>query len=168
MLLEVQLNVQDFLTAQRLHFRPKPALRRAVYLLVAAVALMLGAEVWTVVRGGVLPRGWWILPAGLAYGAFLFFILLPWRIARIFKQNPALAAPTRTTIVDEGLLLDSSRGQLRFGWPMIRRWKFNREMILVYHSGAQFHMFPRRCFSQPQDFQDLCDLLGKHLGPAQP
>ncbi len=167
MLLEVQLTVQDFLAAQRLHFRPKPALRWVLYLFLAVLAAMLGLEAWMIARGGVLPSGWWILPAGLAYGAFLFFILLPWRVARIFHKNPALAAPTRMTIVDQGLWLDSSRGQLRFGWQMLKRWKANSEMILVYHSGSQFHIFPRRCFPQPQDFQRLRELLGQHVGPAQ-
>jgi len=167
LLLEVQLTVQDFLAAQRLHFRPKPAVRWAGYVLVAVIGLMLGSEISTMIRGGPLPRGWWVLPAGLAYGAFLFFILLPWRVTRIFNQNPALAALTRTTITEEGLALESARGQLRFGWPTIKRWKTNREMILVYHSSSQFHMFPRRCFAQPEEFDDLRELLGKHLGPAQ-
>lgn len=167
MLLEVQLTAQDFLAAQRLHFRPKLAFRWALYLFLAVLALMLALQVWVVARSGAMPRGWWVLPAGLAYGAFLFFILLPWRVARIFKQNPGLAAPTRMKIVDEGLLLDSSRGQLRFGWPMLKRWKTNREMILVYHAGSQFHIFPRRCFREPQDFERACEILRKHLGPAQ-
>lgn len=168
MFLQVQLTAQDFLGAQRLHFRPKPAVRWAGYLLVAVLGLMLGSEVATIMRGGVLPGGWWILPAGLAYGAFLFFFLLPWRVARIFKQSPGLAAPTRTTLNDDGLFLESSRGQLRFGWPMIKRWKANRETILVYHSGSQFHIFPRRSFAGQKEFEELRTLLGKHLGPAQP
>lgn len=167
MIIEVQLTVQEFLGAQRLHFRPKPAVRWAFYLLVAIVAVMLVTEAWTMMRGNPLPRGWWILPGGLAYGAFLFFILLPWRVARIFQQNPALAALTQITIDDTGLLLDSSRGQLRFGWPMIKRWKTNQDMILVYHSSAHFHMLPRRCFAVTADFDGLRALLGKHLGRAQ-
>ena len=167
MVIDVRLTVRDFLAAQRLHFRPKPAVRWAIYLLTTFVAVMLAAEVWTIIRGERLPRGWWVLPAGLAYGAFLFFILLPWRVARIFKQNPALAAPTHTTIDENGLALDSSRGQLRFGWPMIKRWKANGEMILIYHSSAHFHMFPKRCFAQPQDFEYLGELLRKHLGAAE-
>lgn len=167
MLLDVQLTAQDFLAAQRLHFRPKPPVRWAGYLLVAVLALMLGSEVATIARGDTLPRGWWILPAGLAYGAFLFFFLLPWRVARIFKQNPALAAVTRITLNDEGLFLESSRGQLRFGWPMIKRWKTNRDMILVYHAGSQFHTLPLRCFSTPQDFEGLQALLHQHVGPAE-
>lgn len=167
MFIEVRLTVQDFLAAQRLHFRPKPAVRWAIYLMGTAVAIMLMTEVWAMVRGERLPRGWWLLPAGLAYGAFLFFILLPWRVARIFKQNPALALATRTTIDESGLLLDSSRGQLRFGWPMIKRWKASGEIILIYHSSSHFHIFPKRCFGPPGDFDRLRELLRTHLGAPQ-
>ncbi len=166
MKIEVTLSAEDFLAAQRLHFRPKPALRWTLYAALAVFLGMLIQQILILAQRGSLPRGWWVLPSGLGYGAFLFFILLPWRVRRIFRQNPGLAAPTRTLINEEGLFLESTRGQIRFQWPTLRRWKRNGEMILVYHSGAHFHSFPRRCFARPEDFDGLAELLGKHIGPA--
>lgn len=164
--LSVQLTERDFVAAQKLHFRPKPAVRWAAYLLGALLVGVLLQEVLAMAQGRPLPRSWWVLPAGLGYGAFLFFILLPWRIGRIFRQNPALAVPTRVTFSDDGFSLDSTRGELRFGWKSLSRWKRNRDTILAYHSGNHFHTFPRHCFSSDEEFQSLATLLAKHVGPA--
>lgn len=165
MTIESRLRMQDFLAAQRLHFRPPPAVRIALYGLGVIVGILFLLEGWAIARAGQLPRGWWILPAGLAYGALLFFIVLPWRVTRIFKQNPALAGPTRITFADDGLMLDSARGQIRFGWPMLKKWKRNRQLILVYHSAMHFHILPRTGFASDDDFQTLAELLRKKLGP---
>ena len=167
MTVEVRLTEKDFFSAQLLNIRPKPLVRIALWVGVTIMAVLFIAEVWAISRAGVLPRGWWILPAGVAYGAILFFFILPWRVGRIFRQNPGLAAPTRTTFDDEGLLLDSSRGQLRFRWNALKKWKHNRDLLLVYHSPTLFHMLPRRCFNSAADFDALVSSLEKHLGPAE-
>ena len=167
MLITTKLSVSDYLAAQRLHFRPKPALRWILYVFAALFAGMLIQEVIMIVQGEPLPRFWWALPAGLAYGAFLFLILLPWRVSLIFKKQPALADPTRTRFTDDGLLLESSRGHLRFNWGMLKRWKRNRDYILVYHSAVLFHIFPRRCFESAEEFNALAALLREKIGPEQ-
>ena len=168
MLLTTRLTVSDYLAAQRLHFRPKPALRWVTYALGALFAGMLVQEIIVIAKGGTLPRYWWMLPAGLAYGALLFLFVLPWRVARIFRNQPALADPTETQFSDEGLFLRSTRGQLRFKWGTLKRWKRNKNYILVYHSAVLFHIFPRRCFESPEQFEELAELLRKNLGLEEP
>ncbi len=168
MLVTTHLTPEDYLAAQRLHFRPKPAVRWIGWGLLALFVGMLLQEVIMIAQGLPLPRFWWALPAGLAYGALLFLIILPWRVGRIFKANPALLDPTETRITDEGLALQSKRGQLRFPWPMIKRWKRNSRYILVYHSSTLFHIFPRRSFANPEDFEALAARLRAHVGPEQP
>jgi hypothetical protein len=162
------LTPADYLAAQRLHFRPKPAFRWVLYVIAALFAGMLIQEALIIAQHRQLPRFWWVLPAGLAYGAFLFFVLLPWRVNNIFKKQPALAETTRTNLDGDGLHLQTSRGQIRFKWSMLKRWKRNRDYILVYHSALHFHIFPRRAFASPEDFSEAAALLEKHLGPEQP
>ena len=162
-----QLTVDDYLAAQRLHFRPKPAIRWVSYALGALFAGMLLQEAIVIAQGGALPRYWWMLPAGLAYGALLFLIVLPWRVGRIFKGQPALAQPTKTVFNEEGLLLETSRGHLRFPWSMLKRWKRNKRYILVYHSAVLFHIFPRRCFENAAQFEALAERLRQNIGPEQ-
>lgn len=162
------LSPSDYIAAQRLHFRPKPAFRWVLYAIGALFAGMLIQEALIIAQGRGLPRFWWVLPAGLAYGAFLFLVLLPWRVNKIFKAQPALAEPTRTTLDPDGLHLQTSRGEILFKWSMLKRWKQNQKYILVYHSAVHFQIFPRRAFSSQGDFAALGELLQKHLGPPQP
>jgi hypothetical protein len=159
-----QLTVKDYLAAQRLHFRPKPILR---WVLIALGALFVGVifqQVLMVAQGRALGRYWWMLPAGLAYGALLFYVVLPWRVSKLFRAQPSMGEPTETTFNDEGLLLQTPRGQLRFKWAALKRWKKNKHYILVYHSNVLFHIFPRRSFQRPEEFDELAALLGKNLG----
>lgn len=165
---ECTLSVADYLAAQRLHFRPKRLGRIALYVLAFFLVVGLSEEIWIIIRGQVLPRGWWVLPAGVAYGALLFFIFLPWRVSRIFKANPRLSEPLVVTFSEQGLLLESQRGQIRAPWSLLKKWKANHDMILVYHSGLHFHIFPRRGFVPPENFAGTLQLLTRHLGPAQP
>lgn len=165
---ECALTVADFLAAQRLHFRPKLLGRISLYAFAFFLTVGLSQEIWIIIRGQALPPGWWILPAGVAYGAVLFFIFLPWRVSKIFKANPRLADPLLVTFNEEGLLLDSVRRQVKAPWSLLKKWKDNQTMILVYHSRTQFHIFPKRGFPDAASFAAVKDLLRRHLGPAQP
>jgi hypothetical protein len=135
-----------------------------LYVLSAMFTGMLLYEIIAILGGGPLPRYWWMLPAGLAYGALLFFIILPWRVAKIFKDQPALGEPMKTVLDDEGLGLQTSRGQVRFKWTMLKRWKRNARYILVYHSAVHFHILPRRSFASEEEFAAALSLLRKNLG----
>lgn len=166
MIITVQLTEADFIAAQKLHFRPKPAFRWAGYVFCAILCGMLLQEMILMAQGGPLPKGWWVLPAGLGYGAFLFFILLPWRVARIYRQTPALATPSELTFSDDGIGLGSGKNEIRFPWAAFRKWKRTRETLLVYHSGSHFHTLPRHCFNSSEEFEALAALLLKQIGPA--
>jgi YcxB-like protein len=168
MIIETKLTAQYYLSAQLLHFRPKPLLRYLCIALFVVLALLLINEAVIVVRGGVLPRGWWVLPAGLAYGALLFFIVLPWRVGRIFRSHPHMAEGTRVTLDDQGIGLHSTRGEIRLRWATLKKWKCNRDYVLVYHTNTLFHTFPRRCFADTAEFDAALELLNKRIGPPQP
>ncbi|HEU5078129.1 MAG TPA: YcxB family protein [Opitutaceae bacterium] len=164
---ECALSVADFLAAQRLHFRPKIFGRIVLYLFAFCLVVGLSQEVWMIIRGQVLPRGWWVLPAGVAYGALLFFIFLPWRVSRIFRANPHLSDPLIVSFTEEGLLLDSVRRQIKAPWSLLRKWKDNENVILVYHAPTQFHIFPQRGFRSAETFSEVKQMLRRHLGPPQ-
>ena len=167
MTVSIQLTEKDFIAAQRLHFRPKPALRWTAYALLAIFGGMLLQEVLLMIQGAPLSKGWWVLPAGLAYGGFLFFILLPWRVGRIYRQTPALAKPTELTFSDGGIGIGSGTKEIRFPWKAFSQWKRNRDTILVYHSGSHFHTLPRHAFSSAEEFDALAVLLTQHIGPPK-
>jgi YcxB-like protein len=164
MKVEIRLEVKDYLAAQRLHFRPRFAMRAALAVLGGFLLAAFGQQIWTIAHHGVLPRWWWMLPAGLAYGAVLFCFFLPWKVGRIFKENPRLAEPMKIDLSDTGLLMESSRGQVRAPWSMLKSWKQNGSLILIYHSRVHFHIFPRRSFASAEDYAAAGELLKKHLG----
>ena len=165
---EVQQNAQDYLRSQRLHFRPRPWIRSVFWVIMGVIGLAVADEIWVIAHGGVLTRGWWLVPLAIAYGVALFLIFLPWRIGRIFNDNPNLALPTKTTLAPEGLLLGTSRGQVRMPWALIKGWKVNRQMLLIYQSRMAFNAYPRRCFSSETDFLAWTEALKKNVGPATP
>jgi|GEM_PF-4563706 len=143
-------------------------MRTAFWVIAALIALAVADEVWVIAHGGVLAHGWWLVPLAIGYGAALFLLFLPWRIGRIFRQNPNLALPTRTTLSPEGLLLGTSRGQVRMSWAAIKGWKVNRQMLLIYQSRMTFNAYPRRCFKSEADFTAWTEALKKNVGPPTP
>ncbi len=167
MTLEYQLTVQDFLAAQRLHFRPGRLGQFMLWVVAGFCVAALLQEVWVIGHHGVLPRGWWILPAGLAYGALLFLIFLPWRVGKIFQKNPRLAEPTHVEVGEDGVLFDTKRGQIRATWSLLKSWKHNRAVVLVYQSRVHFHIIPRRGFASDVDYAAFQELFKSRLGPPQ-
>ena len=143
-------------------------MRTVFWIIMALITAAVGDEVWVIAHGGVLARGWWLVPLAIAYGAALFLFFLPWRITKIFRENPNLAKPTRTTLADEGLLLGTSRGQVRMPWSLIKGWKVNSKMLLIYQSKVTFNAYPRRCFTSDADFTAWIEALKKNVGPATP
>lgn len=168
MTVQVRLNERDFLAAQLLNFRPKPLVRWVLIGALVMIALLFAAEGWAIAHAAALPAGWWILPSGLGYGALLFFIVLPWRVTKIFKQNPALAEPTELTFADDGVSLGAGPRQIRFPWKAMQQWKWNRHFILLYHSSAHFHILPKRCFAKAEDFDLLVGMLRERMGAETP
>jgi len=165
---EVKQNAQDYLRSQRLHFRPRPLIRGVFWALATMILFAVADEVWVIAHGGVLARGWWLVPLAVIYGVCLFLFFLPWRISKIFYANPNLAKPTQTTLAPEGLLLGTSRGQVRMPWALIKGWKVNRHMLLIYQSRVTFNAYPRRCFASDEDFSAWIEALQKNVGPATP
>lgn len=163
---EVKQNAQDYLRSQRLHFRPRPWVRGVFWTIAVLIALSVAEEVWVIAHGGVLARGWWLVPLAIAYGVFLFVFFLPWRISKIFRDNPNLAKPTQTTLAPEGLLLATTRGQIRMPWALIKGWKVNSQMLLIYQSRVNFSAYPKRCFASEADFAAWVEALEKNVGPA--
>ncbi len=168
MTVEVQQTVQDYLRAQRLHFRPRPLIRGVFWALGTITLIAVADEIYIISHGGVLARGWWLVPLAIAYGAFLFLIYLPWRIARIFRDNPNLARPTQTTLDSAGLILGTSRGGVRMPWSMIKGWKANRNVLLIYQSRVNFSTYPRHSFASDADYATWLEALQKNVGPGFP
>jgi hypothetical protein len=68
-------------------------------------------------------------------------------------------------ISDMHLMVKHQHGQGVLPWEIFHKWKADKQLILVYHSDALFHIFPRRAFPSTEEFQWFQALLRTKLGP---
>lgn len=139
-------------------------MRVLLRILVAILVLGLAVGAYGALTGGRLDRGWVWAVFAIVYFAFLYYVLLPWRIRRIFKQQKSLHDRFILDLGEDELRIDSPRGNFRMKWSDFHKWKMNDKLILLYHSDAVFQMIPARVFSTEQERGSFAQHLERHLG----
>ena len=163
---EGQLQVTDYLNAQRLHQRKRGVKR------VLGVALSIWYVVLTLASGiaTVSDSRWGItfsilIAVGVVY-LLQRFILLPRRSRRIFGQQRSLHAPYRTEFSDGGVASRSETITSNHPWDHYIKWKEDAEYFLLYLSDIMFQIVPKRFLHGPTASDDLRDILLRRLGHA--
>lgn len=142
----------DYVAAQFLHLRPSPLIRSALALLVLAalIALALTQSV--------------LLLAVLSGVAGYVLLAMPWRARRLYRRNPAIAAPQRLDVSADGLLFHRGGHDQLLRWDRIGRWRAGRGMVLLYPVQSGFYLLPASFFASDADYRRFLELLQRHAG----
>ncbi len=156
MKISAQLAWTDYLKAQRLHMRPGTLVGILRY-------VALGFFVLAVIAGG-LSQGWlFFMPiiVLIAAIALYFYVFFPRRVRHLFEQHKELAAPTEYEITPEGLTSTSQYGSSNRPWGIFRKWKEDRNLLMLYITDIQFIMIPKR-FCTPEQLAALHGYLDQN------
>ncbi len=167
MKLSVQLTVEDYIHARRLSMRPRRWLRIVGYVVLALFTVFI---VWVGYEGFVLgkpQKDFWMIIGLVAYLLVIYYVLIPWRTKRIFRQQKTLHQPIELEFTDTHFFGSSPHGTFKMGWSDFHKWKKDDHSILVYQSAALMHMIPIRAFQSSADIELLVATLRKHLGPEK-
>lgn len=165
--LEGKLESDDYVRAVYLNMRP-----RRVYAILGF--LVLGAFLWAAwysffgngaSKGGLTNYGFL---AVTAYLVLYFFVYVPWKTRRTFRQQKSLQRRITWNFDDSGLGIESETGQGRIPWADIHKWKENDHLYLLYVSDALYYMIPKRLFSSTDDVGSVRTLLLSQVGAASP
>lgn len=158
---QCKLKPEDYIKAQYLHMRPSPWLK---YLCIALLSLYLVLLVASSFRLGSLDSDSYPI-FGLIFGLILYlYVVIPWNTRRMFSQQKTLQVEHEILISPEMIEITSEHGTTRMRLSEFHTYKVGKDLILLYHSQALFHMFPRRFFALEEDFETFLSYLEANLG----
>lgn len=156
---------EDYLAGVRLNLRPRAAWAAVglVVLALAALAIMLG--VWDLMHGKA--EAWDVIGV-LAIGYFpvWYFVYLPIRVRKLYKQQRMLNEPHEVTFSESGVSTTHSTGSGTLPWSNIHKWRESDELFLIYQSDALFSIFPKRHFGLAGEIERFRHFLASSVGPA--
>lgn len=152
----------------RFAMRPRPAMRRLLYVVLALFAVVMAWSLIDGVSARRSDRGVWIFPCMAAYLCAGFFLWMPYSIRRVYKQQKTLHVPIEVELTDIHFLTTSAHGTFQMPWKDFHKWKKNERMILVYQSEVLMHAIPLRALSDAADRKKLVEILSQNLGPEKP
>jgi YcxB-like protein len=77
---------------------------------------------------------------------FVFYlrVIIPMNVRHMFEQQKELSAPFEHDLTAEGLNSSSQFGYATRPWSFFRKWKQNKNLLLLYTSDLQFLLIPKR------------------------
>ena len=159
MKVQVQLRWTDYLAAQYVNMRPRPvfAVLGTIMLLLFVYVAGYGMCHGNYSRGGMIPL------AVLAYFALSFFVILPLKTRKIFRQQRSLQVITAQEIDGPGISGTNEIGQSRLAWRDFVKWKENKRLIVLYTSDVMMHIFPRRCFADQAAWDAFRQIVSSNI-----
>ncbi len=161
-----QLTWQDYLQAQFLHAR---RVWWGQLLVVIAVLSLIGGYASAMVPDiaaqgrGVIGYYLWLPILIVAAILFYYYVQLPRRIRRIYEQQREMSSPFDHAITASGLATSNQYGHLDRPWEDFRKWKENKDLLLLYLSDVQFVLIPKR-FCTAEQLEALRTYLrGNHV-----
>lgn len=162
--LQCKLKPEDYIKAQYLHMQPSPWLKYlGITLLSLCLVVLVASGPSSVSLTTTFSAFAPIFLLGLLY-AFILFAVIPWKVRRIFAQQKTLHVEYQTAISPEMIESTSENGNMRMRLSDFHKYKVGKDLILLYHSQALFHMFPRRFFASEEDFKTFLSYLEANLG----
>jgi hypothetical protein len=151
--IQVQLDAEDYVSAQRLHtvWTRKRTLTTLGFGAAGLVLALLRHE-WSLVAGGALIGG--SVGGAVAY-EFVRRFVLPMRARRLFAQQKNLQRPVTFRWDDAGLAWSSENGSGKTAWGDYLKRRQNDRVVLLYHSDAMFQMLPKRAFENPERWRSF-------------
>lgn len=149
---------EDLIAANLIHMRPRKA-----YAVVGSILLVLAfaASVAGFVKTSAQDEWWskWVGPGLLTYLALLFFMWMPYRARRHFRQRKDLQRECSFIPSDEGLEYTGPDGHSKKPWSDYLKWKEGRTHFLLYLADSYYQMVPKRFFTEPQQVDIFRSLL---------
>ena len=159
-----QLLWSDYLKAQYLHMRPSTLGAIVRYILPGLFVLVAVAGMIASAAFAGLSESWpFFIPilALIAAIPLYLYVFLPRRVRHLFEQHKELGAPIEHDITPEGLLSTSQYGNSNRPWDIFRKWKENKDLLLLYITDVQFVMIPKR-FCAPEQLAALRTYLDQN------
>ena len=164
----VQLTPEDCIAARWVSLRPRPLLRYLGYCVLALMILVFGWQLVDLARGRpVQSELWWIVAAAVYLG-FIFFVIVPWRIRKIFRQQKTLKHPFEVEFGESHFSGSSTNGSFTIEWADLHKWKIGKKCLLIYQSEAIMHPIPCRAFASEADRDAVVRLLEAKMGKEKP
>ncbi len=116
MKIEGVVSQSDFLRSQYLHIRPHPA-----FSVLGIILCLLAILLLTISFS-------WLLLACLMYLTVHFFVLIPWRAKKVYREYSAIQKQTSISFNDKGLEFSSTNGKSLLPWSDIRKIKKNNSL----------------------------------------
>ena len=146
-----RISESDYIAAQYLHFKPKK-----IFTIVGMVLIFLSIIV-------LIFSFSWILLGSIAYFLGLYYIFLPWKAAKTYRQYQAIQEPITIELKDSGIYSENKNGSSIIEWHTIRKIKRNEKLLLVYPADSIFHIFPNHFFENDKEFYDFAERMkSKH------
>jgi len=148
--LKGRIAVEDLMTAQWVHVRP-----RRSFAVVGILLLGLGVFIWADSFSG--RRQWltnptnWILPGVFAYLAFMAFIWIPRKIRLSYNQRKDFRHEISMVVTNAGVASHTEQGNGMRPWSDYLKWKEGKSIFLLYLSDQMFQMVPKRFFATHED-----------------
>lgn len=163
---ELKISYKDFKLAQRLHLRPRRRSRMVLYPLLALFMLAVICSGISFMQGNGSGSGFYILFGCMVYLFAIFFILVPLKWKRIFRQQKFLETTFEQEFTEAALCSASELGNVSLPWNKFHKWKENKSMFIVYQSDALFHLIPKRIFQTEEETTRLRMILSQSIGKA--
>lgn len=158
---------EDLVAISRLGLRPRPWL---IIVGGSLLVLLLAVTVfWTYqwFSTGSIDSGFlWALGAA-AYFALIFFVLIPWRARKTYRQQKTLHTPVSVEFTEEAFVAEADNGHSRIAWSDFHKWKASDKVIALYHSDMICNFIPCRAFTDDADRQSALALIERKLGPQK-
>lgn len=106
----------------------------------------------------------------LAMLALLLYAFHPWLMIlwqRVRSRNES--APENTLVIaEEGIRGTNIHAEWQVRWEQIGGWKVSEGTLLAFEAQSKnCHIIPRRAFATQEDYNAVCGLLTRKIGPPK-
>ena len=148
--LKGRIAVEDLMTAQWVHVRPRRSFA-VVGILLLGLAVFFVAKSFVEHRQSLTDPMSWIFPVFLVYVAFITFIWVPRKVRRTYAQRKDLHHDISMVVTNSGIASQTERGNSTKPWSDYLKWKEDKNIFLLYLSDQMFQMVPKRFFATHED-----------------
>lgn len=151
------LREKDLRVAAWMHIAPRKTYA-ILGLLVLASAI---CALWLAFFGSKPDSGWakWAVLASLVYLPAHFFLYVPYRLRRHFRQFKALQREQLLATTDTGLTTATEDGSATVPWSDLLRWKESNALFMLYVADSTYCLIPKRFFASEADIQGFRGIL---------
>lgn len=168
-----QLDLSNYLDAERLEKEPKIWSSFFYVISFLIVIIFIGYDLWRIIEDpDLLAKDFNVtltIFSDLLYLGFFFYylpIIFPnlnifQRKKKIknFQNYPEMNAKIDLLITEEGLILLTNYCQQKNGWEEYLNFLENERIFLLYYSQAYYHIIPKTAFSSQENLKKFRELM---------